>query len=545
MSFLDDIWGDVEGTVFIATQNNGKWRTTPIEWPLNKLMVNALIKSSKGDIYFTPAIFESGSENPTQENFLYSNVCWADIDKPDDHTPVANLVVASGGTGNKHLYWRGKYANREELESANRSLAYGISGADTGAWNCNKYLRVPETTNYKYDQPRPVKLIGQHPDANFPALSQEPTDNGRVGDEIKLTRLDAEYALFQYPLPDKLITYLNGTFPDDRSKAFYEVGLLCREAGMNRNETFSVLHHLHDRWGKYGERADKELTRIVSKCYEHEASKRRSLHTFSSVLQHEGSIEFLVKDIVTEQGITVLTGPPGVGKTQFSLNLAFNLAIGESSLFLKGRLSFPRRAKTLYISLEMSVLELKLFMEHMHPIYEDTVAHIDEHFTLYAPGESIALDREEGQNELLELIQETEPELIMIDTLGSAISGELTDERIIRPTMDFLDRVRHRYGCAIWINHHQRKASAENKKPTKLSDLYGSQYIGARASSVLCLYPVSSESIEVSTLKNRYAAVNGKYEIGRTKNLMFYISNGGPEPEDKGESFEPPRATPI
>lgn len=540
MSFLDDIWGnDIEGTVFVAIRSENKWSTYPVDWPLNKLMINALLKANEGDAYFTPAIFQKNVTQPTRENFLHSNVCWADIDTANDHTPDANYVVASGGIGNKHLYWKGVYDDRDKLESANRTLAYGISGADQGAWNCNKYLRIPETTNYKYEKPRPVKLIAKHPSAGLPDLNLDLPSTGAVGDEVKLTRLDADYALFQYPLPDKLISYLNGNFPDDRSKAFYEVGLLCKESGMNKNETFSVLHKLHERWGKYGDRADKELARIVAKAFEQQASKRRTLHTFSSVLEHEGNIDFLVKDIVTEQGITVLTGPPGVGKTQFSLNLAFNLAIGETARFLPHKLTFTKQVKVLYLSLEMSVLELKLFMAQMAVPYADYISTIDERLFIHAPGESIGLDKDEGQTEFQELIEQVEPELIIIDTLGSAITGELTDERIIRPTMDFLDRVRHRFGCAIWVNHHQRKANADNKKPTKLSDLYGSQYIGARASSVVCLYPVSSESLEVITLKNRFAAVSEKYEITRSRNLMF-IGEGVPTPEDKGENESAP-----
>lgn len=537
MGFLDNIWGDVEGIVFVARREGDKWIPSSVEWPLNKLMVNAIIKKSKGDVYFTPAIFKPGSTQPTQDNFLHSNVCWADIDSADDHTPDANYVVASGGVGNKHLYWRGSYSDRHELEAVNKALAYAITGADIGAWNCNKYLRIPETTNYKYKEPRPVRLVAEHPDVSLPELSVDQTNNGPVGDEIKLTRLDADYALFQYPLPDKLITYLNGSFPDDRSKAFFEVGLLCKEAGMDKNETFSVLHKIHERWGKYGDRADKELTRIVLKSYEHEVSEHTTLHNFTSVLEHEGNIEFLVKDILTEQGITVLTGPPGVGKTQFSLNLAFNVALGSKATLLPNKLSFPRQARTLYMSLEMSVLELKLFMQRMAVPYRDMIKEIDENLTIYAPGESIGIDKEEGQAEFLELIKKVKPELVIVDTLGSAITGELTDERIIRPTMDFLDRVRHRFRCAIWINHHQRKANAENKKPTKLSDLYGSQYIGARASSVICLYPVSSECIEVSTIKNRFAAVAGSYEISRSSGLTF-TEGGLPRPEEKGNEVE-------
>ena len=124
-----------------------------------------------------------------------------------------------------------------------------------------------------------------------------------------------------------------------------------------------------------------------------------------------------------------------------------------------------------------------------------------------------------------------EPELTVIDTLGSALKGDLSSEDTVRPAMDYLDSVRHRYHSAIWFNHHQRKGTADNKKPNKLSDLYGSMYISARASSVYCLYPENSSQSELSLicLKNRFGKIPDPAPLVRTDTLKFNRPGEGTE----------------
>jgi replicative DNA helicase len=43
-------------------------------------------------------------------------------------------------------------------------------------------------------------------------------------------------------------------------------------------------------------------------------------------------------------------------------------------------------------------------------------------------------------------------------------------------------------GVEVAANHHQRKATAENRKPTSLADVYGSTWITSGAGSVVCLW---------------------------------------------------------
>jgi energy-coupling factor transporter ATP-binding protein EcfA2/5S rRNA maturation endonuclease (ribonuclease M5) len=51
------------------------------------------------------------------------------------------------------------------------------------------------------------------------------------------------------------------------------------------------------------------------------------------------------------------------------------------------------------------------------------------------------------------------------------------------------------YGIEVAASHHQRKAQANNKKPTTLSDVYGSTWITAGVGSVLLLWGEAGDSI--------------------------------------------------
>jgi hypothetical protein len=62
-------------------------------------------------------------------------------------------------------------------------------------------------------------------------------------------------------------------------------------------------------------------------------------------------------------------------------------------------------------------------------------------------------------------------------------------------------------------SHHQRKSTADNKKPTKLDDVYGSTWITAGAGSVILLWGEPGDSIvELSHLKQPAEPV-GPFEV--------------------------------
>ncbi len=107
------------------------------------------------DIYFGPAM--RSQKGSTKADVLGASSLWVDADDP--HTPQSTLppsALVFSGHG-WHLYWFLKSPLRdvEEIERVNKLLAEDVPTGDSAAWNANRILRVPGTTNNK-DANEPV-----------------------------------------------------------------------------------------------------------------------------------------------------------------------------------------------------------------------------------------------------------------------------------------------------------------------------------------------------------------------------------------------------
>jgi hypothetical protein len=109
---------------------------------------------------------------------------------------------------------------------------------------------------------------------------------------------------------------------------------------------------------------------------------------------------------------------------------------------------------------------------------------------------------------------------MVFDSVGSATSGDISQEGPVKALMGFNDHLRVTYDIWTWYIHHQRKAQGDNKKPNKLSDVYGNQYLVNRATSVVLLWP-NKDRIEITDLKIRLSAQTEPWEIQRLNNLEF------------------------
>jgi len=90
-----------------------------------------------------------------------------------------------------------------------------------------------------------------------------------------------------------------------------------------------------------------------------------------------------------------------------------------------------------------------------------------------------------------------------------------------RKVMTWLKKMRRQFNVAEIIIHHNRKAQDGNKKPRKLSDLYGSFIFGKLSETVLSLWQDDGKSyLELHSLKTRF----GKKDVihlERSENLTF------------------------
>lgn len=201
-----------------------------------------------------------------------------------------------------------------------------------------------------------------------------------------------------------------------------------------------------------------------------------------------------------EQGNMLFTGPSGIGKTQFSLQAAKHIALGKDYLHYK--IANPK--KIVLLSLEMGHPDLQVFLRT-----QDTALTDDERDTLadnlivIPHGEAWPLNVPGGQEQLLRIIEEYEPDGIFVDSIGSAIIGNINSQEVVQNYTNFVDSVRKKYGLFWWAIHHNRKSTIQGPKVTTQDDVYGDQYLVNRASSVYTMVPAKNSGIRLINLKQR------------------------------------------
>lgn len=544
---------------------------------------HTLAQSAEGnDVYFAPTIFSE--PRPIKENAKGSHVLWADFDgtipnsfkaldadltgstpdpAPDPGTmiqspetgtqprteallgiPFPSLRVQSSTIDHQHVYWRLNEFESDVgwIENSNRSIAYTLK-ADTSGWDVNQVLRPPGTTNYKHGLPVTV-LDGEDSSygrGSFKALSpvkQLVSEKLDVTDIPDVTRVvakhvfdDDHYNLFMQPTVEE----------GHRSSALMKIGFFGAESGMTDGEIYSLLLNADDRWGKFKNRTDrkKRLLDIVNRARlkypeglkvgagllknlkdDAPVESPKYVWGFDEFLNSEWEIEWAFDGLLEQGGIGVLSSPPGIGKTQVSLQLGICGALGLD--FLKWKPT--KKMKILVLSLEMSHPAFKSFVVNAAREYSASdIQQLERNLKIVPLGEPLPFDMPEGKKFLEALLDEYRPDGVIIDSMGKVTNASLSDEVKIKELNAYYVHLRNKYGCWLWFIHHNRKATDNNKRPTDLSDLYGNQYIAAETTIVLNLWKEKDNSLTISELKNRLSVQGEPFTVERNSNLHFSI----------------------
>jgi hypothetical protein len=537
-AFLDYLYSGLEGYTYSATkEQSGQYNQHFFEWPDDRDNLVAHIKANgnEREVYLAPAIFDAPVA--LGSHVKATNVLWAEFDgntpsSLPDEIPPPTLRLQSSNPGHEHWYWKLNEAltSVEAIEAANRALTYALS-ADTSGWDANQVLRPPGTLNHKRGG-LPV-TVTETSDATYPfvGFSSVPAAPEQLAEITEGTIPDIADVILKYPWPAdaiKVFRMTSDTVPTGdgrgRNVALVHLGYHCAEMNMSDVEMFSVLRNADDRWGKYKDRNDrnKRLTSIIERVrvkypslvYDEDVIP---VMGFQSLMDTEIEIEWVIEGLLQEQGYMLFTGPSGVGKTQVSIRLAMHMALGKN--YLEYVIDRPR--KVLFFSLEMGHPDFKFFLQMMQEgLTDDERNLLERNFIVVPYGEPLYLDSERGKAQFEAIIKDVEPEGVFIDSVGSTTTGSISDEGTVKKIVDYNDHLRKKYSVFTWWIHHMRKAQADNKKPNKLSDVYGNQYLVNRATSVYCLWPKGTK-IEVIPLKKRLAKLEDPWDIQRLVNLDF------------------------
>lgn len=176
----------------------------------------------------------------------------------------------------------------------------------------------------------------------------------------------------------------------------------------------------------------------------------------------------------------MLCGPAGVGKTTLAVQLvAARLGIGQEEVL--GLPVRPGAKRVLYLAMDRPP-QIARAMGRLFT--EDDRRALDEKLIVW-PGPP-PYDMAKRPETLAALCDRAKADTVIVDSLKDS-AVKLSDDEV----GGGYNRARQKAlveGVEVLELHHQRKAGGDNKRPTKLDDVYGSTWLTAGAGSVLLLW---------------------------------------------------------
>jgi hypothetical protein len=195
-------------------------------------------------------------------------------------------------------------------------------------------------------------------------------------------------------------------------------------------------------------------------------------------------MEYVLYPWLPKQGIAFIYAATGVGKTLFTLNVAYAIASGGT--FLKYRAQKPR--KVLYIDGEMSYIQV--YSRFMQIVGQQGELDYKENFQLLTPEKSpLKLPRicsPQGQEFYNQLIKERDIEVLVLDNLSMLSAIDESNSEQWKVIQDWLIELRAR-GITVIIVHHAGKDKKGYRGTSRMLDC---------ADTAISLQDVSSDQLE-------------------------------------------------
>jgi len=503
------LYDGLEGWVYSPVKTATSWEQHWYEWPSEKLRLQSHITQTSGDVYISPAVYKD--KRAVKDSIKRVQTVWVDFDGLEKidfkNIDVPTLLVQTSYDTKVHCYWRVEPANQANIEDVNRRLTYHLD-ADNGGWDSTQLLRPPGTINHKNGLP--VKLVATDPKPHtldyfsvIPKVTTPPAEYVTVEKVIPVGQV-----LSNHSLPLQLIRMVKKETPVEpyRSSFLARLANELAEEDLSHLEIVSLLKEVDGRIKKYDGRQDQliRLSQLADYAiHKHLAEESVLIYTPSQILNHVESLEWILPGWLHTTGQLVLSSAPGVGKTQLTFQLAYCLTTQRRFLGLLA----PTKKRVFYFSLEMDKSSLKYILEHQKNEWEEVPEFqiIDESYNL---------------KKYEDLIFEHHPEVVIVDSMIELFDDENDNPNSeARRVMKWCRKVRRRYGVAIVLIHHNRKATEGNKKPKSLADLAGSYMFAKDSDTVLQLWK-DLKGFELSGVKVRFG-MEEAWIIHRNNNLWF------------------------
>jgi hypothetical protein len=203
----------------------------------------------------------------------------------------------------------------------------------------------------------------------------------------------------------------------------------------------------------------------------------------------------------------IIAGPDGTGKTTLAGHLIrARLGIGDDNTVL-GMPVTPGKRNTLYLAMDRP-RQARRSLRRLFTTADRDI--LDDKLRLWQGPPPADLAR--WPTMLATLAELADADTIVVDSLKDAalkLSEDETGSGWNRARQLAIDA-----GAELIELHHPRKAQSDNKKPSKLEDLYGSRWITSGAGSVISLWGDPGDLVVEFTHLKAPAAQAGPWQMG-------------------------------
>src|SRR5258707_678223 len=202
----------------------------------------------------------------------------------------------------------------------------------------------------------------------------------------------------------------------------------------------------------------------------------------------------------------IIAGPDGTGKTPLAGHLVrARLGIGDDAVL--GLPVAPGKRNTLYLAMDRP-RQARRSLRRLFTVADRDV--LDDKLRLWQGPPPADLAR--WPTMLTTLAELAGADTVVVDSLKDAALKLADDE-----TGSGWNRARQlaiEAGTELIELHHPRKAQSDNKRPSKLEDLYGSRWITSGAGSVISLWGEPSDLVVEFTHLKAPAGQAGPWQMG-------------------------------
>lgn len=247
--FFSRIYGnDTEGLIEIATDNfqTNRW----FEWPRQKEFLTKYINLRKNeDVWFSVNLYKERER--VAENATYGQAVYMDADTchPDNFRVPPSIIVESS-PGKWQCFWLLDEATPvQEIQHVAHqiSIAHEKQGCDKSGWIPTKMLRVPTTSNLKYDIPARVKITGGNEEVyTLDTIAAAYSDIPVTQEVIERSLAIPAYLPKAISVIEKIPTDIDHLYYDpvppkgSWSERMWAFMLGCFQSGFTREEVFVV-----------------------------------------------------------------------------------------------------------------------------------------------------------------------------------------------------------------------------------------------------------------------------------------------------------------